>query len=234
MPIRDWRYSCVVSDFILEHLDLVGRWSPWLLLATIVALVFVVLALVRRSRGLRSTPIGERLLLAGTILGLVGCGIALVLRLGPLAPLANTAERFAQWKGGSVPGLALTRVRDGSHLSLATLRGRVVVLNFWATWCPPCRAEMPDLVRLANAHPDGDVAVVTVSDEPAERQLKFAVEHALPRDAVIGALGWDMGTFRPFTLILDRDGKVREFYFGAHDYAFFENRVRRLLRGAGA
>ncbi len=90
---------------------------------------------------------------------------------------------------------------------------------------------MPDLVRLANAHPDGGVAVVTVSDEPAERQLKFAAEHALPTDAVIGTLGWDMGTFRPFTLILDRDGKVREFYFGAHDYAFFESRVRRLVHG---
>jgi hypothetical protein len=51
----------------------------------------------------------------------------------------------------------------------------------------------------------------------------------LPKNAAIGSLGWETGTFRPFTLIVDRDGKVREFYFGAKDYAFFEKRVLELL-----
>jgi hypothetical protein len=63
--------------------------------------------------------------------------------------------------------------------------------------------------------------------------LGFAAEHGLPKDAVAGILGWNMGRFRPFTFILDRDGRVREFYFGARDYALFEGRVRRLMRGTG-
>ena len=207
-------------DFILEHPFLVGRLAVPILVCAMAGLAFA--AARTRGRG--------KLVLTATILGLVLCAFALFLRLGPLAPFAETAEQFARWKAAGVPHLTLTRVRDGSHFSLATLRGRMVVVNIWATWCPPCRAEMPDLVRLVNAHPDGDLAVVTVSDEPADRQLKFAVDHPVPKDAVIGTLGWDMGTFRPFTFILDRNGKVREFYFCAHDYAFFEDRAGRLMR----
>lgn len=216
-------------DLILSHPILIWKWSVALLVTMIIALASGAAILINRMRTRTARPRAGKVVLGAVILGLLFCGGALALRVGPLAPLVETVGRFAEWQAASVPNLAMTRVRDGSFLSLGSLRGRVVVLNVWATWCPPCRFEMPDLVRLESAHPDGQVVVVTVSDESAEQQLKFAAGHALPKNACTGSLGWNTGTFRPFSLILDRTGKLRAFYFGAHDYAFFERNVRDLL-----
>lgn len=103
---------------------------------------------------------------------------------------------------------------EGAAMTVADLSGKVVVMNFWATWCPPCRAEMPSIDRLAGELAGDDVAVVTVSTDRGDRAKidKFFEEievqnltvyrdqnSDLAREA--GALGL------PITLIIDRDGR---------------------------
>jgi len=137
-----------------------------------------------------------------------------------------------------VAGIRLELLPDGSGRTLADYRGQVVVLNFWATWCPPCRKEMPDLNRLADAYRDRGVVVLTVSDEPREAVDKYTAEHPLttenalftdagptPQDR-IGNLAYDG---RPTTLILDRDGRLRRLLIGAQSFEVFSAAVERYL-----
>lgn len=73
---------------------------------------------------------------------------------------------------------------SGQPVKLADLRGRTVVLNFWATWCPPCRAEMPELDALAHERPDVTVLAVDVQEDAAQvegfrTELRLSLPNAL-------------------------------------------------------
>ena len=85
---------------------------------------------------------------------------------------------------------------DGGTLRLSDLQGQVVVLNFWASWCPPCRVEMPDLVRAYAAHKDDGLVVLGVNlQETNDRVLNFADEFGIE-----------------FPLVIDRDGELTEIW----------------------
>src|SRR5262249_42319927 len=106
------------------------------------------------------------------------------------------------------------RNASGQHLTLADFRGRVVLLNLWATWCGPCRAEMPSLDRLQAMHP-GELAVLAIS---VDKGGSAAVAHFFERVGVrnltpyLDANGATVRAFGarriPTTLIIDRDGNV--------------------------
>ena len=104
----------------------------------------------------------------------------------------------------------------GVDQSLATLRGRVVVLNFWATWCEPCKKEMPDLSAIQNDYaPLGVQVIGAAGDEAADsaKVLKFIREFKVNFPVWVGAKTDDMerfgvGTVLPATVIVDRDGKI--------------------------
>src|SRR3712207_6087968 len=75
---------------------------------------------------------------------------------------------IAHAQGGKAPDLALRDLR-GRSVRLSDYRGKVVLLNFWATWCPPCRAEMPDLVKWQRRHRDKGLQVLGVTYPPTDR-----------------------------------------------------------------
>ena len=115
-------------------------------------------------------------------------------------------------------------VQDGSKsVSLHDFHGKVVVLNFWATWCPPCVEEMPSLVNLQSELKGKNVTVLAVSLDVDEGAFdKFIKDHKVDLLAVrdpdqkSNAL---YGTFKfPETYIIDRDGKVRRKFIGAVDW----------------
>lgn len=212
---------------ILDNALVIWRWGvPIAVAVTIIAILTLIAAA-------RSRRLGQRGLLRWSLyvvcVGIALGGLAaLFLRLGPLAPFVQTAGGLAALEGRPLEAATLTRVTDGSAIDLAEFRGRVVVVNLWGTWCPPCRAEMPDLIRLASDDP-ARVVVVTVSDEDRVTQQRFAELVGLPPDAAVGSIGLDSSTFRPFTILLDQSGVVREFHFGAKDYDFFRQRVEEYL-----
>ncbi len=105
---------------------------------------------------------------------------------------------------------------DGAPFDVATLRGKIVLVNVWATWCAPCRDEMPELVRLANSEAQGDLAVVGVSIDRRPDLLKvratiqqFRIPYPVvfdPDGAITGA--WQLRGY-PTSLLLDRHGRIR-------------------------
>lgn len=136
------------------------------------------------------------------------------------------------------------QVRDlqGKPVSLSDFRGRVVVLNLWATWCVPCREEMPALDRLQAAFPPERVRVLALSvdrggDEKVTRFLEeLGIEHLLVlRDPDMRTLRTLAAPGLPATLIVDRQGRevLRRFGIYAWDGADVKALLSGLLEEAG-
>lgn len=120
----------------------------------------------------------------------------------------------AAWApAAAAPDFTLTNL-DGKAHSLAEYRGKIVVLNFWATWCLPCRDEMPMLSKLAAKYNEKDVAFLAASIDDAKTQPKIArfldkkkITLAVFTGATPETLRqFELGEIVPATLILDRDG----------------------------
>jgi thiol-disulfide isomerase/thioredoxin len=128
---------------------------------------------------------------------------------------------------------------DGGAYRLATLRGRVVILNFWATWCGPCRGEIPEFNVMQRELGGRGLTVVGVTSHDTPEQIKdFQTE--IPQDytVLIGADDtperFNNGPGLPVTYVLDREGRVREKIVGPKDRAGFEALVKPLLDEAPA
>ncbi len=146
-----------------------------------------------------------------------------------------TGGELKPWTGGATPPLAL-RDLDGREHRLADYRGRVVLVNFWATWCEPCRAEMPSFERL-QARMDGRLVVLAVNYGEGEARIgeflsKVPVKLAVLMDRDTGtAKAWKARVL-PTTYVIDPAGRIRYAAIGEIDAAApaVEDAVRGLLR----
>jgi thiol-disulfide isomerase/thioredoxin len=148
---------------------------------------------------------------------------ALALTAAPLAaaPGAEPAPLRA-WTRGETPALAGEDLR-GRRVDLRALRGRVVVVQFWASWCEPCATELPSLARLRERLGARGFDVVTVNyGEGPARAGSFLEEHGvdlpvlLDRDHV-AAQAWGVGGL-PTSFLVDAEGRVRGWIFGECDW----------------
>jgi cytochrome c biogenesis protein CcmG, thiol:disulfide interchange protein DsbE len=118
-----------------------------------------------------------------------------------------------------VPPFTVTDL-DGRSVSLADLKGKVVLVNFWATWCPPCRAEIPDLIKLQDKYRDKLVVLGVSEDEDASPQevkafaaaqkMNYPVVMATPELAKI----FKGVSALPTTFVIDPEGKIRQRHVG--------------------
>jgi thiol-disulfide isomerase/thioredoxin len=152
--------------------------------------------------------------------------IILLLVMLPDAVLGQTAQ---------APALSLKDLR-GRTFRLSSYKGKVVLLNFWATWCPPCRAEMPDLVKWQRQYRSLGLQVVGITYPPAEvaEVRKFTRSINVNYPIVFGSKEtkalFDTGDTLPYTVIIDRDGNVLDRIEGILLDEEFEQKVKPLLR----
>ena len=155
-------------------------------------------------------------------------------------PAASHAERQLQpWKGGDTPLLSLPDLQ-GRTVDLRELRGRVVLVAFWATWCEPCREEMPSIGRLRErlAGKPFEVLLVNFGEgTPRIEEYLRREKLQLPvlRDAdKAAAAAWRAGGL-PMTFLVDARGRVRYSVFGEKDWSEGEalTTVERLVAEAG-
>lgn len=123
-------------------------------------------------------------------------------------------------------------ITDGSQtLRLADYRGRVVLLNFWATWCPPCVEEMPSLLKLHHDMPNLVILAVSIDDD-ADAYRRFLTTHHVdlitirdPSESAPKLFHTDMW---PETYLIDRQGIIRSKFIGAQDWS--DPEIRQLLK----
>ncbi|MEP7099584.1 MAG: TlpA disulfide reductase family protein [Burkholderiales bacterium] len=140
-----------------------------------------------------------------------------------LPGLACAAHMVRPWPSTKpTPALALSDL-DGKAWSLAALKGSPVLLNFWASWCEPCRAEMPSLELLATRHEKAGLVVLSVNYQeplPTIRRfletLPFSLPILLDRDGD-AASAWTPRVF-PTTVLIDRSGTPRSSVIGELDW----------------
>jgi len=132
------------------------------------------------------------------------------------------------------PEFALLDI-DGSINKLSDFKGKVIILDFWATWCPPCRAEIPHFVELYDEYKNKGLEVIGVSlDSNPEKALPpFIEEYDINYTMLVSDRGVtdSYGGVRsiPTTFVIDREGRIRKKYIGYRDKNVFEKDIEELL-----
>ncbi|MEE2758260.1 MAG: TlpA disulfide reductase family protein [Myxococcota bacterium] len=146
--------------------------------------------------------------------------------------LAAAIDLNAQVRTGIAPDFEVIRA-DGSRIRLSSLRGKVVFINFWATWCPPCRAEIPDLEKLADKmkHVPFEILAVSSDESWADVQRFFAGKRTkmlVGLDPNKQSIATSYGTEKlPETYVVDRDGNLRLRFVNVQPWT--DSRIHRYL-----
>ena len=178
--------------------------------------------------------VGKRIAVEGSIQTRKEVSLIRVDSLRVLA--ASIAEREAIKVVGQTVDLRLNDL-SGVEQSLQSLKGRIVILNFWATYCIPCRKEMPDLAAVQNEFAALGVQVVGVSMDDIEdkhKVLQFVRETKVNFPIWIGGsvehmVKFGLGTALPGTVIIDRDGKTARIISGVVDPSVLRKEIDALL-----
>jgi thiol-disulfide isomerase/thioredoxin len=154
------------------------------------------------------------LLTAAVAATALGAGVYVQLtRLSPESPAQGTPAALARIQ---LPDLA------GKPVTLAAWQGKVLVINFWATWCGPCRQEIPGLIGIQRKHAANGVQVVGIAVDQADKVQKYAKEIGINYPVLVAGmdganLARDLGNRTgalPFTVVLDRTGKLVKSHLG--------------------
>lgn len=154
------------------------------------------------------SPLAAILVLVLAILALAGCG-------DDLTDVAVEPQLAAD--GAPAPGFDLPRLDGDGRISLADQPGKPVILNFWASWCGPCRKEMPVIQEFATQTPGVRVVGLAVSDAPADsrafaRETGIDFELGIDRDGSVA--NRYSATGLPVTVVIDSAGQVVSTWFG--------------------
>ncbi len=211
-----------------------------------------------RQRGRAGNRMTKWLLIAAIVIAvgaLVLLGVRDIRRFGsppsPGSPSSSTAESSSAGSPDSADSENVSVIKfvknpapvqqfamkdlDGNTVSSADWRGKVVLVNFWATWCPPCREEIPALIKL-QAKYQGKLQIIGLSDDtgPVQSVKNFARENKMNYPIAIATpeleakFGGVMGL--PTSFLVDTEGRVVQKHIGLRNPALYETEIRALLQ----
>jgi peroxiredoxin len=172
------------------------------------------------------------------LLFLLIAGVGIIVLLQTKDSSFNQSRRPRLGKGMSAPNFTLPDL-GGKMVSLADYRGKVILLNIWATWCPPCVEEMPSMEKLYRELKDEgfEILAISVDVSGAEVVIPFMKKHKLTFPALTDTNGAIKRLYQttgvPESFIIDKDGIIAEKVIGPMDWAspeiiaFFQNLIRR-------
>jgi thiol-disulfide isomerase/thioredoxin len=157
------------------------------------------------------------------------------------AATSKATAKFAEWKGGATPPLVLKDARGRTH-DLASYKGRVVLVNFWATWCEPCLEEMPSLEDLQDRMKGKPFTLLTVNMQESEGRVKQFLQSTLLQEDSLVVLFDGFGTVAkdwkarmlPVSFLIGPDGRIRQSLLGAANWTAADviAQIERLMPAA--
>ncbi len=234
-----WKSGLVLSSFYSAGLAV-----PFLLTGLGLNQFLSFYAKFRRHLHKVEVVSGVMLILIGST---IASGYATRLASSRLASLLPNLESRIKVKSDPATNLALSETGpsepapqvelsslEGQRLKLSDFHGRVVLLNFWATWCGPCRAEIPELNKLQRDFQASGLAVIGVSwDDSAAGVREFQKEIRQDYTVLLGGEDaqdkFEAIRSLPSTYVIDREGRIRQKIIGARDRAQFEAVLKPLL-----
>lgn len=156
--------------------------------------------------------------------------VALLLYISLFTQTQNPYEGTSLSKGSPAPDFTL-KTLEGKEIRLSSLKGKVVLINFWATWCPPCREEMPLFERVYKKYRDKGFEILAISTDSSQEQVRkfirdFKVSFpVLMDDGNVSNLYMIQGL--PTSFLLDREGKIVKVKLGK--YTEVERDLKELL-----
>ena len=144
---------------------------------------------------------------------------------------AEDGQNIAPEVGALAPPFALPTA-DSGMFALAEVRGTITIINFWATWCPPCRREMRDLQRLYQSRPN-DLRILAVNlGESVQAVRAWATQLGLTYDVLLDRHGVAAKLYQvrglPTTVVLDDESRIRRLYYGPVTYDQLRRDVSRI------
>ena len=226
--------------------------DPTLVMAAAVVMIAVgasfLYMLLGRRAGFRPTDAMEWVGAALSVALIISAGVLLVISFRQAGTPTAAAPTMLLAPGASRPEIVdmaldieakdfvFTRVADGARMSLDSLRGKVVLANFWGTWCGPCLTEIPELNRLQEKYADRGLVVLSVSDEDPQTLVDFMSSFELKTLSTRVPMGQALPVpfsqafdVRPSSFVIDRDGRVKRFVLGARSYEIFDRMVTPYL-----
>ncbi len=191
-----------------------------------------------------SKRIALSLLMALLVLTVVGCGSTSTPEPTPVPPTAtpvvteevapSTPEQATNPNAVPAPDFTLQTL-DGESVSLSDYRGKLVMINFWASWCPPCNSEMPDLQRYYEQHQDEDFIILGVNYQDTPDKVQAFIEKygvtfpiLLDSDGRVANLFGVQGL--PTSFFVDKEGNVLGYQPGPVTKEMLEDGITPLLQ----
>ncbi len=148
--------------------------------------------------------------------GALAAGLGVAVNWWRTQPATAGAEATAALFAATFPDA------EGRTQPLSQWKGRPLVVNFWATWCPPCVEEMPDLQQARDAYRDRGVEVIGIGIDSAAKIAAFRDRHRLSLPLLVAGVGGsdlnralgNAGGALPYTVLIDADGRIRERHLG--------------------
>ena len=151
-------------------------------------------------------------------------------------PDAQTSSETADRSGQPANFNFTLKDMRGATVQLASYKGRPLIVNFWATWCPPCKLEIPWFIEFKHQYASKGLEILGVSiDDPAPELIAFAAEHKMNYPVLLGLdqdkmlAAYDAEVSVPVTWFIKKDGTVQGRNIGINSREFFESQIKALF-----
>lgn len=152
--------------------------------------------------------------------------LLIIYLLIPAAAFAQTEQKL--------PDVSLKNLK-GATVNLSRYKGKIILLNFWATWCIPCRAEIPELVKWQKKYQSKGLQIIGITYPPANRKrvLNFIRKNKINYPVLTGTKKtkalFDTGETLPFSVVIDKDGTIKARIEGVIFDEEFDEKIKSLL-----
>lgn len=217
----------LLTAFISKHASFFYNYGN-LVLIPLAAFIWVAHIIIRK-KGTYKRPVALALQTTLFIVNLF-LGTILYMINFPMKSVVQSLAKVQRHIGGSLDEFHFKTLPAEELHSLADYKGKILILNFWATYCAPCVKELPELKRLEQEFEE-HIQVIALSDEDPQK-IKTMIKKIDTPSLIAQYTNekWmNIGSFRPVTIVVDRDGIVRQYEWGSNDYEDFKKMIEKYL-----